>query len=504
MFNKTIQTLVFNSIKRNPNNTAIEMGDIKLSYSDINKISNLVANDLLNSNKRPLRVALMFENRINYIVSILAVLKIRGIFAPIDIFYPQERINTILNEFNFDVILNDLDLCNPKYNNIKIPSDVSNLSCDYFNYYQQDDILINFEKYATDDPIYLYFTSGTTAMPKAVLGKNVSLAHFIDWEISFLKERDTIKVGQLTSPAFDPYLRDIFVPLCTGGTICIPKNRNYLINIGSLITWLIESQITLLHCTPTLFNAIVSSSSLHKRTIGSLRHILLAGEKVNIKYLSEWFELYQNKVVLVNLYGPSETTLAKIYHVISYQDILNQEIPLGKAISDTKIFILNENGEKCKDNEKGEICIITPFASHGYENNIELNKKKYIEYNNNCILYKTGDLGIKRKNGSIIFCGRLDRQVKISGIRIELGEIEDIILKYTGISNCVVVLSDNGDYLIAYYSGKQIDDLLHIKAFIKKFIFDNAVPKKFIYVAKFPVNANGKIDMNQIKYLNRE
>ena len=355
MFNKTIQSLFLNGIRRHQDNIAIEMEDVKLSYADIDKISNSIADNLLKLDKKFPRVALIFENKINYIVSILAVLKIRGIFAPVDIFYPQERINTILKEFTFDVILYDFDLSNnPKYNNIKFPPDSSKIYCDYLDHYQRkNDFNLNNENYAADDPIYLYFTSGTTAIPKAILGKNVSLAHFINWEISFLKTKNIMKIGQLTSPSFDPYLRDIFVPLCTGGTICIPKNRNYLINIGSLITWLNESRITLLHCTPTLFNAIVSSLSLHKNTIVSLKYILLAGEKVNIKYLSEWFEKYQNKVVLVNLYGPSETTLAKIFHVINNHDLINQEVPLGKAIKNTKIYILNENGEKCKNNVLG-------------------------------------------------------------------------------------------------------------------------------------------------------
>ena len=372
------------------------------------------------------------------------------------------------------------------------------------HYQRKNDFSLSHENYAADDPIYLYFTSGTTAIPKAVLGKNVSLAHFINWENSFLKTKNTMRIGQITSPSFDPYLRDIFVPLCTGGTICIPKNRNYLINIGSLITWLNENRISLLHCTPTLFNAIVSSLSLHKKKIESLKYILLAGEKVNVKYLSEWLETYQNKVVLVNLYGPSETTLAKIYHVINNQDLINQEVPLGKAIKNTKIYILNENGEKCKNNVRGEICIVTPFASHGYENNIKLNQDKFEKYNKKCLLYKTGDLGIRRKNGAIMFCGRSDRQVKISGIRIELGEIEDIILKYMGISQCVTILSDKGDHLIAYYSGKEIDNLLHIKEFMRKFVFDIMIPKKFIYIEDFPVNVNGKIDFAKIRNIKQE
>lgn len=483
----TIQELVNKSFEKNKNKLAIEVDSRTLIYDDVNRITDAIAINFFKSEKPFSRIALIFENQANYIFAIIAILKARCVFVPIDKKYPKKRINHILNNTGIDMVLFDFNQ-HEKNMNLKPPKNIKGYYCDYKDYLNSNNSYrINYN-YNINDPIYLYFTSGTTSTPKAILGKNISLTHFIEWEIGLI-QNNRCRVAQITSPSFDPYLRDVFVPLCLGGTICIPKNNNYLINIGSLVRWIEKKKISLIHCTPTLFNAFVSSPSFC--FIESLEYVFLAGEKTSINTLSKWFELYSDNAQIINLYGPTETTLAKMFHVICKQDIEFGEIPLGKPINDTEILILKPDGTECEPNEKGEIAIVTPYVSHGYENNKQLNSTIFI-MNKKGYLYKTGDIGVKNNKGLVFYRGRLDRQVKIAGIRIELDEVENIILKYIGITQCKVIIDDFKNHLIAYYSGQKVENIIELQEFVREHIFDIAVPKEFVYLDKVSVNINGK------------
>jgi fengycin family lipopeptide synthetase D len=352
--------------------------------------------------------------------------------------------------------------------------------------------------YKPEDKINIYFTSGTTGQPKAVIGKNESLVHFITWEVREFNIDETKRVSQLTSQCHDPFLRDIFVPLCVGGTICVPDSRETILDSRKMIKWLEEARVNLVHCTPGLFK-VFASDGFSPGSFAHLEYVLLAGEKIVPRDLGHWYGVMGDRVQLVNVYGPTETTLAKLFYLIRPADIRRDSIPIGRPIPGAKVIILNKALKICGPGEVGEIYIRTPFRSHGYYNDPVLNAEKFIinpfSGDPGDIVYKTGDLGKWNREGQIEFVGREDRQVKIRGFRVELDEIEKRLRDYPGIDGAVVLYrsTGTGNYILcAYYRGEAA--LLELKAYLREELPDYMVPSFFIKMAVFPLNINGKID----------
>lgn len=269
-----------------------------------------------------------------------------------------------------------------------------------------------------EDPIYIYFTSGSTGQPKAVLGMNKSLVHFINWEIETLGIDHPWRVSQLTSPSFDASLRDFFVPLCSGGTVCIPQNRELILNSASLINWIESSKIDLIHCTPSLFR-LFNVKSLTKEQFPNLKYVLLAGERIHPPELENWFITFGERIQLVNFYGPTETTMVKTFYFIKKADTKAPSISIGKPMKGSRVIILDERMNPCPEGMAGEIYIRTPYRTKGYYNDPELTGEKFLvnPFNNDPedLIYKTEDQGRFLPDGNLEFLGRIDRQVKIRG-----------------------------------------------------------------------------------------
>ncbi len=357
--------------------------------------------------------------------------------------------------------------------------------------------------YQPEDKINIYFTSGTTGQPKAVLGKNESLTHFISWEIKSFNIDETKRVSQLTSQCHDPFLRDIFVSLCSGGTICVPDSKETILNSRRLRKWLEESKVNLVHCTPGVFKIIESDGELAAEAYGHLEYVLLAGEKVVPKDLENWYRVLGDRVQLVNVYGPTETTLAKLFYLIKPEDVNRDTMPIGKPIPGARVIILDKERNVCGPGEVGEIYIRTPFRSYGYYNDPPLTCERFIKNpfsdNPDDIIYKTGDLGKINREGDVEFVGREDRQVKIRGFRVELEEIEKRIREYPGIREAVVLnrRTGTGNHILClYFKGETA--VPELKAFLSRELPDYMVPSFCIKMETFPLNVNGKINYNAL------
>jgi non-ribosomal peptide synthetase component F len=216
-----------------------------------------------------------------------------------------------------------------------------------------------------DVPSYVYFTSGSTGQPKGIAGSLNKLARRIAWEIKAFQIPRSCRVSQLITATFDPYFRDLFVPLCAGGTICIPPDRPARLMPEILLEWLRDAKINLVHCGPTLLNTLVSTPP-RIRHLPDLRLALISGEFLHVSLVSRWRRRFKTDTQLVNLYGATEATMMQLYHRVEPADLKRDFIPIRRPLPDVDILITDEHGKRCATGQIGEILIGGPTLSLGY------------------------------------------------------------------------------------------------------------------------------------------
>jgi amino acid adenylation domain-containing protein len=351
-----------------------------------------------------------------------------------------------------------------------------------------------------DDPAYVFFTSGTSGIPKAVIGSHKGLSHFLRWQ------RDTFQVGpqdriaQLTGLSFDVVLRDIFLPLTSGASLYFPDARDDTTS-GSVFDWLERDKISVIHTVPTLAQKWLGSVSPGV-TLAALRWIFFAGEPLTGALAGRWRKALPESGTIVNLYGPTETTLAKYFYVVPHEPSLGVQ-PLGRPLPETQGLVLNSNNGLCGIGELGEITIRTPFRTLGYRNPTKENEARFFvnpfTRNPNDLVYRTGDLGRYRPDGSLEILGRLDNQIKIRGVRIEPDEITAVLARHPSVKSCIVIpvkdfRGDNS--LAAYVVRKTKEDVptSELQSYLSRYLPLAMVPSAFVMLEELPLTPNGKVD----------
>ncbi|HEX3680893.1 MAG TPA: non-ribosomal peptide synthetase [Bryobacteraceae bacterium] len=347
---------------------------------------------------------------------------------------------------------------------------------------------------------YIYFTSGSTGAPKAIAGTLKGVSHFVSWEMELLAADAETRVAQLTLPCFDGWLKDVFLALCSGGTVCALEDRSVIFEPQRFAQWLEDLSVTVLHCVPSLFRLLASVSNKTFR-FPSLRHIVLAGERVLPADAQKWMDLFGERVSLYNFYGPTETTIIKGFHKITPRDAADRAVPIGGPIPGAEIFVLDGRGQACPPGIVGEIYIRTPYRTLGYYQQPELTRQCFVPKpgtnDPNDIFYRTGDQGRVRENGLIEFVGRYDDQVKIRGVRIECGEIESLLHRHQAVTDtCVVERNDAyGDkQLCAYLVLTTPDALEDVKDHVRQSLPEYMMPSRFVVLDKLPRTMNGKVN----------
>ncbi|MBV8200388.1 MAG: non-ribosomal peptide synthetase, partial [Acidobacteria bacterium] len=307
-----------------------------------------------------------------------------------------------------------------------------------------------------DSLCYVFFTSGSTGRPKGIAGRLKAIAHFIAWEIETFAIDERCRVSQLTSPAFDAMLRDVFVPLAAGGTLCAPADREAVLDGARLAEWIGDARLTLLHCTPSVFRTLLRQDLAADR-FPALRHVLLAGEPLPPADVRRWCAVFGDRIELVNLYGPSETTMTKLFYRVRPADGEARMIPVGVPMPGARALVLDEQGSPCSPGQAGEIVLRTPYRSLGYLNQPELTAAVFVQNpwsdRPGDLIYRTGDLGRVREDGLLEVLGRRDQQVKVRGVRVEIAPIEEALRSHPAVLDAAVVdrTDAQGDKVLCAY-----------------------------------------------------
>lgn len=530
MNTKVIHSVFETYAVANPSKIAVETATEKITYADLNGQANRLADMLRKKgNGKTDIVATLFDEELLQIYALMGVFKSGSIYLPLDKKYKDNHWSQLYSEMRPACLLTTVEHLDTvyRYNAIfdyVIPfiitietNDDGGLSFNEYRYqsgkYEVTELT---EAYSEanpelvsegDDANYIFFTSGSTGKPKAVLGQHKSLSHFIHWESKALEINDGDRLGQFTSFSFDASLRDVFVPLINGGTICIPSKETKE-DSAQLADWLSEQHITILHTIPTLFRLLVSvgAAAPDLNKYPHLRYVLLAGEKLYHKDITDWRNTYGEHNKIVNLYGATESTLVKSFYIVEKELVgkASDLLPVGQPISNTMLLILNADGQLCRVGEVGSIYIRTPFLSKGYYKNEAETAKKFVQnplLADKDTIYKTGDYGRYDAARNVVVLGREDGLVKLNGVRIDINSIEAVILESGDVEMVKCMVHEAGTLnatLVCFYTSDKVTEK-QLRHHCSQHLSQYETPSVVFHLDEFPTNVNGKTDTVALK-----
>jgi amino acid adenylation domain-containing protein len=358
---------------------------------------------------------------------------------------------------------------------------------------------------------YIFFTSGSTGAPKGVAGTQLGLAHFLDWQRGRFPIGPGDRAAQITALSFDVVLRDVLFPLTSGACLHFPES-GMLLDARRMLRWIAASEINVMHCVPSLMKAWLRGAD-DSAPFRSLKYIFFAGEPLSDALLGPFVRAAGERTRIVNLYGPTETTLAKLAHEIDHIEPGVQ--PVGQPQPGVDAIILRDRRFLCGLWETGEIAIRTPYRSRGYIGKPELTSEVFranpFGNDPDDLIYFTGDLGRLRPDGRIEIFGRIDGQIKIHGVRIEPTEIEAQILKLSKSRDAAITARTdaNGEKsLVAIVAPDAPVAPVERAAFGRKIrealrerMIEAMVPAAVVVVDALPYLPNGKIDRTALRKL---
>ncbi|WP_229521544.1 non-ribosomal peptide synthetase [Paenibacillus monticola] len=498
---KTLDQLFEEQVELTPEGIALIYKQERWSYHELNTRVNRLARVLQQHGVgKNMRVALMLKRSPEMISIMLAVLKTGGAYVPIDLDSPAGRIADLIEDSVPTIIIlkheKDVD---------KIP-----LSCreriviqdqlmkDMRNEAEHN-IAIN---HTSDQLAFVMFTSGSTGRPKGNLTTHFNVSRTVK-NTNYIHITPTDTMLQLSNYVFDGSIFDIYGALLNGAAL-VMIDKETILDMPKLSQIIQEEKISIFLITTALFNALVDSRI---EALKNVKKILFGGERVSQFHVNKAFA-YLGPNRIIHLYGPSEGTVYSTYYIVNEWNG-TENIPIGVPVSNTCVYILDQQLRIVPVGVPGEVCIGGEGVVEGYLKRPDLTNERFIDnpYQKHSKLYRTGDLAKWRPDGNIEFISRIDNQVKLRGLRIELGEIEQWIKQYDSISDCVVVLKEEENehkYLAAYYVSVQEIDLNNLKRFISGYLASYMLPAAFFRVTSIPLTANGKTDVKALPNLKAE
>jgi amino acid adenylation domain-containing protein/non-ribosomal peptide synthase protein (TIGR01720 family) len=483
-----------------PERPAVSRGEEVWTYGELAQRADGLARRLTARGLRPgAMVAIQGERSFGLIVSMLAVLRAGGVLLTLDLTLPQARRRLMLERAGATLLLaaGRAEAAGA----LAAGTGIEVVAVDPGTALTDAGTDAGGELPRLDGaaPAYVFFTSGTTALPKAVLGRHAALSHFLAWQ------RETFAVGpgdrcaQLTGLSFDVVLRDVFLPLTSGATLCLPGAGQDQ-GPDAVLPWLEQAGITLLHTVPA-----VASSWLEavppRVTLAALRIAFFAGEPLTGALVRRWREAFPAAGELINLYGPTETTLIKCWWRVPAEPSPGVQ-PGGFPLPQAQALVLGPGDRRCGVGEPGEIVIRTPFRTLGYLDPLPEDRARFFanpfRQDADDLLYRTGDGGRFRPDGALEILGRLDHQLKIRGVRVEPDEVTAILAQHPGVRAAVVVgkADPQGEPGLAAYwvpaGGEPAE--AELREHLAQRLPAAMVPWVFVRLDRLPLSPNGKVE----------
>jgi amino acid adenylation domain-containing protein len=475
---------------------AVDAGDVVLTYSGLDARANQLARHLLKRGARPGdRIALLFDQPWRSYIAMLAVLKIRAAFVPLDAGFPADRLRYIVEDADAEMVLSLSHLTGllPEMAAPTLSLDEVQALVD-----AEDPSRLNGEATGgtLDDLAYIIYTSGSTGRPKGVAVEHASICNFVRVAAESYGIERTDRVYQGMTIAFDFSAEEYWVPWMVGATV-VPKPGKSALLGAELAQYLTDKRITAMCCVPTLLATI-------EEDLPNLRFLLVSGEACPKALITRWNRPGRR---FLNVYGPTEATVTATWGVVDP----DRQVTLGVPLPTYTVVILGLSGDRAvAPGEAGEIGLAGIGLARGYVNRPDLTERAFIpdflgiENNPSGRIYRTGDLGRITEDGEVEYLGRIDTQVKIRGYRIELTEIESSLLQVTEIAQAVVQNFEPEEgkvELAAYYTLQQgassVDPHVLHQA-LRTRLPSYMVPTYYEEVESMPMMASDKVDRKRL------
>jgi amino acid adenylation domain-containing protein len=500
---KTIHQLFAEQAARIPDTIAITAPSTNntphLTYKKLNEQSNRLARVLWAKGVDTGSIVVIKTQRsLEMIIGILAILKVGGLYMPVEAHCPGARLRYLLADSSADIILTQKHLAFETGESLRSwTGQTVYLEDECVNNKDANGLNVSID---TSSPAYLFYTSGTTGKPKGVLVKHCSVVNLVSWFGKYYRLEKSVRVLQMSEYTFDASVNQIFGTLLHGASLYLIY-RGLLTDIQALRTFIRDKEINVIYFVPALLKELLVTGE----KLQSLQTVISGADRLEDRVkdmlLAKGYRLY-------NQYGPTETTVDALAAECSAE-----KVSLGTPIANVRCYILDNYYNVLPIGIAGELYIGGAGVALGYLNKPQLTAEKFVKNNRSNRsygareekLYRTGDLAKWLPDGSVVFLGRRDHQVKIRGFRIEPGEIENLLINHNKVKEAVVTAIDRpgsadattkgGEkYLCAHFVPTGPVKTEEIKAYLEGKLPGYMIPSYIIPLPKIPLTANGKVD----------
>ncbi|MEN5046577.1 amino acid adenylation domain-containing protein [Pseudomonas koreensis] len=477
-------------VRRKPDAIALQSAQGTLTYLELNQRANRLAHHLRELGVQPdSRVAICVERGLDLIVGLLGILKAGGAYVPLDPDYPLERLNYMLQD-SAPVAL----LVHGATRQLLGEPGVTTINLNHDSWEQQPSDNLQVPGLSASNLAYMIYTSGSTGLPKGVMIEHRSACNMVHWGSQLSPPTEHGALLQKAPFSFDSSVWEIFWPLCSGMRLVLARpdgNRDS----AYVVQTIREQQVTVVKFVPALLQQFIEQDGVEQ--CSSLTDVLNGGGELSAALARQvrdrlpWVRLH-------NVYGPTETTVDSTGWTLEPDmPVPENVVPIGKALSNTRLYVLDAYGQPVPQGVSGELHIGGVGVARGYHGLPEMQAERFIDspFVPGDRLYRTGDLARYNNHGELEFLGRNDFQIKLRGLRLEPGEIEARLIEHPAIRQAVVMVRD--ERLVAWYtvrSGVEAPSLEALRAHVLERLPEYMVPGAFVLLDALPLMPNDKID----------
>lgn len=497
---EAVTSMVARVIAAHPDRVAVESPQGLLTYAELDARADDVAVTLQRSGARPgAPVPVLAPDRRELVVALLGVLRCGGVVVPLDPAAATEVLRAAIVAVAPEHVLlgagADGDRPLAAALDAAVPQAVRLHVGDTRGASGQRGPVPH--RARPDDPCTVFSTSGSTGAPKGILGRLGSLDHYVRWEAGLLGAAPGWRFSQLTSPAFDAVLRDLFVPLTTGGTVCVPAPE-VLLDPAALRRWIDREGIAVVHTVPSVFRRLLDAPAGGPEEFPRLRCVALSGERLPPDDAGRFLDAFGDRVTLLNLYGPTETTMTKTFHVVTRADAGRASVPIGRPMPGAEVLLVDDRGRPAGPGAVGEIHLRTAHRSLGYHRDPAATAGAFVPDPEvpGGVVYRTGDFGRLGADGLLEYLGRADHQVKVGGVRVELDGVAAVLRGHPDVRDAVAVLAGDGTQVRAYVEPTPgaVPDAAALRDHTADRLPAAAVPAGVVVLPALPRTLSGKVD----------